>query len=92
MAFGNFRRGGNSGFRGGFRGNFGGPREMHKIKCSECGKDAEVPFKPKEDRPVFCRECFMKKKSAGVSESAKKPEKEEDISEEDDFDESEEDM
>jgi CxxC-x17-CxxC domain-containing protein len=37
-----------------------GEREMHKIKCSECGKDAEVPFKPIEGRPVYCRECFMK--------------------------------
>ena len=35
-------------------------REMFPIKCSECGKDAEVPFKPIEGRPVYCRECFMK--------------------------------
>jgi CxxC-x17-CxxC domain-containing protein len=35
-------------------------REMYKIKCSDCGKDAEVPFKPAEGRPVYCRECFMK--------------------------------
>jgi|GEM_PF-1919124 CxxC-x17-CxxC domain-containing protein len=35
-------------------------REMHPIKCSECGKDAEVPFKPIEGRPVYCRDCFMK--------------------------------
>ena len=50
------RRGG-----GGFRRSFG-PREMHKVKCSKCGKDAEVPFKPSGDRPVFCRECYMKSK------------------------------
>lgn len=37
-----------------------GDREMHKIKCAECGKDAEVPFKPTEGRPVYCRDCFMK--------------------------------
>ena len=41
------------------------PREMHKIKCSKCGKDAEVPFKPSGDRPVYCKECFMKSK--GIS-------------------------
>ena len=35
-------------------------RDMFKIKCSECGKDAEVPFKPTEGRPVYCRDCFMK--------------------------------
>lgn len=48
------------GFRRGFR-RFG-PREMHKITCSECGKEAEVPFKPREGTPVYCRECFMKRK------------------------------
>jgi len=37
-----------------------GPRTMHKIKCSDCGKDAEVPFVPKEGRPVYCNECFQK--------------------------------
>lgn len=41
--------------------NFG-PREMHKAKCSECGNDCEVPFKPTEGKPVFCRECYAKKK------------------------------
>jgi len=45
------------------RGGFGrGPREMHKVKCSECGADAEVPFKPIEGKPVYCRDCFQKKR------------------------------
>jgi CxxC-x17-CxxC domain-containing protein len=39
-----------------------GPREMHKATCSECGKECEVPFKPADGRPVFCKDCFMKKK------------------------------
>ncbi len=47
--------------RGGFHRN-SGPREMHKAVCSECGKECEVPFKPVEGRPVYCRECFMKHK------------------------------
>lgn len=50
---GNFRSGGNFQDRG--------PREMHKATCSECGNECEVPFKPKEDRPVYCKECFAKK-------------------------------
>ena len=37
-----------------------GPREMTKIICSDCGKEGEVPFKPTEGRPVYCRECFPK--------------------------------
>ena len=47
---------------GGFRSDFGGPREMHKAVCADCGKDCEIPFKPKEDRPVYCKECFAKHK------------------------------
>ena len=50
---------------GGFRGNFNsGPREMHKAVCSECKKECEVPFKPTEGKPVFCRECYAKRKPA----------------------------
>ena len=45
----------------GQRGGFG-QREMHKATCSECGKECEVPFKPTEGRPVYCRECYAKKK------------------------------
>ena len=37
-----------------------GPREMHKVTCSDCGKETEVPFKPTEGRPVYCQECFAK--------------------------------
>jgi len=39
-----------------------GPREMHKATCSECKKECEVPFKPSGDRPVYCKECFQKRK------------------------------
>jgi len=87
MAYGFSRGGGN---RGGFnRRPFGGPREMHKIKCSECGKDAEVPFKPRGDLPVYCRECFFKKK--GITPRApmgeEKAEKAEKTEKKDEFEE-----
>ncbi|MBP1908943.1 CxxC-x17-CxxC domain-containing protein [Methanolobus bombayensis] len=60
---GGFRGGSRDGNRGGGRGgNFrsSGPREMHKATCSDCGQETEVPFKPDQDRPVYCRECFQK--------------------------------
>ncbi len=47
--------------RGGFRRDFG-PREMHKAVCAECKKECEVPFKPTEGKPVYCQECFRKKR------------------------------
>ena len=40
------------------RGYSSGPREMHAIVCDQCGKDAEVPFLPRGDRPVYCSDCF----------------------------------
>ena len=57
--------GGGGGFGGGGRGGFGGPREMHKAVCAECKKECEVPFKPSRDRPVYCRDCFSKRKDSG---------------------------
>lgn len=56
---GGFRSGGGGG--GGFNRSFG-PREMHKAVCSDCGKECEVPFKPTEGKPVYCKDCFMKHK------------------------------
>lgn len=54
MGFGSF---------GGRSGGFGaGPRQMHDITCSECGAAAQVPFKPADGRPVYCRDCYGKKK------------------------------
>ena len=37
-------------------------REMHTAICANCGKEAKVPFRPREDRPVYCSECFAKMK------------------------------
>lgn len=86
MGFGNNRgsgfRGRSNGFGGGFRPrrNFG-PREMTKIKCSECGKEAEVPFKPRNDTPVYCKECYFKKKGITPRESNSEGSNNEDNSE-----------
>lgn len=45
----------------GNRNNFG-PREMHKAVCADCKQDCEVPFKPMEGKPVYCKECYSKHK------------------------------
>ncbi len=55
------------GDRGGKRG-FGGGRDrdrpdMHNAKCSDCGNNCEVPFRPTGDKPVFCSDCFKNKGS-----------------------------
>lgn len=38
-----------------------GQRQLFEITCSECGRKDKVPFQPRGDRPVLCRDCFRKK-------------------------------
>ena len=35
-------------------------REMHPAVCAECGVDTMVPFLPRNDKPVYCSNCFDK--------------------------------
>ena len=39
------------------------PREFFLAICAECGKEAQLPFKPRGDRPVLCIECFAQKRT-----------------------------
>jgi CxxC-x17-CxxC domain-containing protein len=34
-------------------------REMYSATCSRCGKEALVPFVPRNDRPVYCSDCYQ---------------------------------
>ena len=46
---------------GGGGGGFSRPRverEMFDAVCSNCGQETKVPFQPRGDRPVYCRECY----------------------------------
>lgn len=38
------------------------PRQMYPVVCAECGKQTEVPFEPRGDRPVYCSDCYRKMK------------------------------
>ncbi|MCX5666209.1 MAG: hypothetical protein NT036_04105 [Candidatus Omnitrophica bacterium] len=40
-------------------------RVLYKAVCADCKKGCEVPFKPSGERPVYCKECFSKRKSRG---------------------------
>jgi CxxC-x17-CxxC domain-containing protein len=35
-------------------------RQMFPAKCAQCGKDTEVPFEPRGDKPVYCSDCYRK--------------------------------
>lgn len=36
----------------------GGERRMYPAVCAQCGKQTEVPFQPRGDRPVYCSDCY----------------------------------
>ncbi len=37
-------------------------RQMFPAVCAECGKECEVPFEPREGRPVYCSDCYNKQR------------------------------
>ena len=40
--------------------SYGTRREMFPVVCADCGKDTEVPFEPRGDKPVYCSDCYRK--------------------------------
>lgn len=69
---GNFNRDNRSGGGRSFgRRSYGGNDRdgmrppMHKAVCAECGRDCEVPFIPSGDRPIYCSNCFEKRRNDG---------------------------
>jgi len=39
------------------------PRQMFPATCDECGKETQVPFQPTSGKPVYCSECFERRRS-----------------------------
>ena len=54
------------GSRGGYSSG-GGSREMHTTTCASCGKEAQVPFVPRGDKPVYCSDCFQQQRRSSSS-------------------------
>ncbi|MBL7119549.1 MAG: zinc-ribbon domain containing protein [Dehalococcoidia bacterium] len=50
------QRGGSSG--GGNSYGYQRQREMYPAVCASCGKDTQVPFEPRNGRPVYCSDCY----------------------------------
>ncbi|MBN1689891.1 MAG: zinc-ribbon domain containing protein [Dehalococcoidia bacterium] len=43
-------------------GGAGKPRQMFKATCARCGAECEVPFEPRQERPVYCSNCYASSK------------------------------
>lgn len=37
----------------------GSSRQLFDAVCSRCGVETKVPFRPRQDKPVYCRECYQ---------------------------------
>ena len=53
--------GSSSSYEGGYSSGGRGQREMFSATCSSCGKEAQVPFQPSGDKPVYCSDCFQQR-------------------------------
>jgi CxxC-x17-CxxC domain-containing protein len=43
-------------------------RQMYPAVCSTCGKQTQVPFEPRLDKPVYCSDCFTpRERTSGSS-------------------------
>lgn len=42
-----------------------GDRQMYEVICDGCGVTTQVPFQPRGDRPVYCRDCFDRQRQTG---------------------------
>jgi len=38
--------------------------EHYETTCATCGRPTSVPFVPREDRPVYCTECFQAQRAS----------------------------
>ena len=51
---------------GGGGGGYGrSERTMTQVVCANCGKDTEVPFVPRGDKPVYCSDCYSQMNGGG---------------------------
>lgn len=57
---------------GGRRDSYGGggggyrdreARQMYTTTCASCGNEAQVPFQPRDDRPVYCSDCYQSQRT-----------------------------
>lgn len=45
-------------------GSYSSQRQMYPAVCAECGKETQVPFQPRGDKPVYCSDCYSKTRTS----------------------------
>ena len=67
---GGYASGGGGGYSGGGGGYSAGggydrpQRQMYPATCSQCGKETQVPFQPRGDKPVYCSDCVAERRQS----------------------------
>jgi len=67
------RKQSNRGQRDSYSGSSSGFRErevrqMYSVTCVSCGNEAQVPFQPRDHRPVYCRECYQSQRTGHTND------------------------
>ena len=47
-------------YSNGYGSSYSTQRQMYPATCSDCGKSTEVPFEPRNGKPVYCSDCYRK--------------------------------
>lgn len=62
------KRGGSSGYSSGGYSSGGGygreERQMYSATCAQCGQEAQLPFEPRSEKPVYCSDCFQSQRGS----------------------------
>jgi CxxC-x17-CxxC domain-containing protein len=53
------QRNGN-GYGSSYSSGYSARRQMYPATCSDCGKTTEVPFEPRNGKPIYCSDCYRK--------------------------------
>ena len=58
--------------RYGVYASYGGrtPRQLFVAECGQCKKLTEVPFRPRDDRPVLCSDCYGEQRNRNEAAAA----------------------
>ncbi|MCL5026107.1 MAG: zinc-ribbon domain containing protein [Chloroflexi bacterium] len=38
-------------------------RQVFPAICAQCGKDTLLPFEPHRDQPIYCSECYRRRRA-----------------------------
>jgi CxxC-x17-CxxC domain-containing protein len=41
-------------------------RPTYSAVCADCQKECSIPFKPRAGRPVYCKDCFSRRKNSNA--------------------------